>query len=208
MPYDESGKYQVGKLSFDPKTVLTRTKGSPKPNYLEVKYRLVMLREMFPEASIETELVYHDPEKHLAVARATVTLPPMSHGGPWQAKTVEHKMEERKDFHDYVEKACTGAIGRALTAIGIGVQYSGVEYDYEDDAVNQKEFKGVDTPVDLAKMGKLADVRAELKAQVDRLGTMKVIAESQRLFKKTSSSELSEAELGELVEALKAIKKE
>ena len=55
---------------FDPTRHLTRVSGS---DYLEVKWRLVWLRDRHPDATLETELVSH--HDNTAIFRAQVQIP-------------------------------------------------------------------------------------------------------------------------------------
>jgi len=55
--------------NFDPSRYLTKVGHS---DYLEVKWRLVWLREAHPDATIDTELVSHDDQ--MAVFRARVSI--------------------------------------------------------------------------------------------------------------------------------------
>jgi hypothetical protein len=96
---------------FDPARFLTRVNGS---DYLEVKWRLVWMRDKHPDASIETELVSHVDS--VAVFRARVAIPGGGSSTGWGT-------ESAGDFRDYVEKAETKAIGRALAALGFGTQF-------------------------------------------------------------------------------------
>jgi hypothetical protein len=96
---------------FDPTRFLTRVSGS---DYLEVKWRLVWLRDLHPDAGIETELVSHADD--VAVFRAQVTIPGGGSATGWGT-------ESAGDFRDYLEKAETKALGRALAALGFGTQF-------------------------------------------------------------------------------------
>jgi len=93
-----------------------KTKRGPA-DYLAVKWRLVWFRDQCPEGSIDTELVMLDTEKQLAVFRAKV----FDGKG---ASATSHGSESVKDFEDYIEKAETKAIGRALAALGYGTQFA------------------------------------------------------------------------------------
>jgi hypothetical protein len=159
MPFDKEGKPVPGLLSHDYVNDLIDTTGKGPKNYLQVKHKLPMARELWPEAEITTELLHYKPitgmetrqmrrrdggiyDKDfyiggLAVVRATVKLPNGAIG-------VGHKQETSEDFLDYLEKAETGAIGRALSAVGIGVEFSAEDYEYERDS--EKPYKGVITP--------------------------------------------------------------
>ena len=117
---------------FDPSKYLTKVGGS---DYLEVKWRLVWLRQTHPGGAIETELVSHSD--NAAVFRATVTVP---NGG----SATGYGSESVGDFRDYIEKAETKAIGRALAALGFGTQFC-PDFDF-GAAANRI----VDTPIDFA----------------------------------------------------------
>ena len=92
---------------FEPARYLTRISGS---DYLEVKWRLVWMRDQHPDATIETQLVSHSD--NTAVFRAMVSIPGGGSATGWGS-------ESAGDFRDYLEKAETKAIGRALAALGI-----------------------------------------------------------------------------------------
>lgn len=90
-------------------------------DYLEVKYRLVWFREENPTHSIETEYVQREMDSCLA--KATVR------NAEGRVIATAHKFEDRKGFPDFLEKAETGAIGRALALIGFGTQFCADELD-------------------------------------------------------------------------------
>jgi hypothetical protein len=98
-------------VAFEPARYLTRVNGS---DYLEVKWRLVWLRDRHPEAAIETELVSH--HDNVAVFRARIAIPGGGAATGWGT-------ESASDFRDYLEKAETKALGRALAALGFGTQF-------------------------------------------------------------------------------------
>jgi hypothetical protein len=83
--------------------------------YLEVKYRIVWFREEHPDWSIETE--YVQVTEASAFAKAIIRTE------EGRVVTTSHKFEDRKGFPDFIEKAETGAIGRALALIGYGTQF-------------------------------------------------------------------------------------
>ncbi|MBA3450827.1 MAG: hypothetical protein H0T18_06420 [Chloroflexia bacterium] len=96
---------------FEPARYLTRVNGS---EYLEVKWRLVWLRDRHPDAMVETELMSH--VENTAIFRAQITVPNGGSSTGWGSETAG-------DFRDYLEKAETKAIGRALAALGFGTQF-------------------------------------------------------------------------------------
>ncbi len=127
-------------MTFDPKAHLTDIKGK---DYLEVKWRLVWFREEHPEGQIRTEAV-EITENH-AIFKATVSYEEV--GGVQTAIGMGHKSETPEGFPDYIEKAETGAIGRALAALGYGTQFAPELEEGErlaDSPVQRKPFKEFD----------------------------------------------------------------
>ena len=147
---------------FDPREHLMQIKSgygdkAKSSDYLQVMWRLVWFRVECPEGSIETEIVLLDPDKEcqeeasvwnpekrrsekvmktacgIAVFKATVK---DGKGGI----ATGTKMEKAASFNDYLEKAETGAIGRALASLGYGTQFTGDEFD--------EKARIVDSPVD------------------------------------------------------------
>jgi hypothetical protein len=114
---------------FDPNRYLTKVSGS---DYLEVKWRLLWLRTEHPEASIETEMTTYDGQS--AVFRAKVTIPDGGSATGWGT-------EQYNDFRDFVEKAETKALGRALAALGFGTQFCS-DFDF-----GSGENRVVDSPI-------------------------------------------------------------
>ena len=117
--------------TFRPADYLIKLKGK---DYLEVKWRLVWLRTEHPGAVINTDL--HGMTDSSAVFKATVTLPDGGSATGWGS-------EESSDFGDFLEKAETKAIGRALGALGFGTQFTGEEFEFVDTGGQRV----VDSPV-------------------------------------------------------------
>ena len=116
---------------FDPAKYLVKFNG--RGEYLEVKWRLLWLRTEHPDAVIETELVRLERDE--AVFRARVSLPGGGSATGWGS-------ESAGDFRDYVEKAETKAIGRALAALGFGTQFC------QDHEFGAADHWIVDAPVE------------------------------------------------------------
>jgi hypothetical protein len=89
--------------------------------YLEVKYRLVWFREDHPDWSIETEMMSVTDVS--AYARASIK------DEKGRIIATSHKFESVHGFPDFIEKAETGSIGRALALIGYGTQFCADELD-------------------------------------------------------------------------------
>jgi hypothetical protein len=103
------------KPEFDPTRHLTKIQGK---NYLEVKWRLVWIRSEHPDWSIETEPVEINTEKKYVIFRATVK------DETGRVIATGTKAESKNGFADYLEKAETGAVGRALALCGYGTQFA------------------------------------------------------------------------------------
>jgi hypothetical protein len=103
-----------GGSGFDPTPYLRQLRGRGGGDYLDVKWRLLWLRKEHPDAELITEMVEHDQQ--MAIFKATVSLPT---GG----KATGYGSETANDFPDFIEKAETKAIGRALNALGFGAQF-------------------------------------------------------------------------------------
>lgn len=115
--------------AFDPGSHLMKVKGN---DYLEVKWRLVWLRDQHPDATIETELVSHIGNQ--AIFRAQIVLPTGGSATGWGSEDIN-------GFQNYIEKAETKAIGRALAALGFGTQFC------DDMVYGAAEGHVVDAPV-------------------------------------------------------------
>jgi hypothetical protein len=123
---------------FDPRKRMIqipgRGRGLHGGAYLPARQRMLWFRQEHPNGSIETELIKFTDD--LAVFKATVTYPVYTprlsaDEGQWvdYVKCTGHGSETRNDFADYIEKAETKAIARALGAAGFGTEGA-----FEEDA--------------------------------------------------------------------------
>jgi hypothetical protein len=142
---------------FNPNEHLVQLKSRQgSQDYLPVQWRLVWFRENCPQGTIDTEEVVVDLDREVEVEayvwsnekrrsekvtrrsrgyarfRAVVT---DGKGG----RATGTKSENAANFQDYIEKAETGAIGRALAALGYGTQFA--------PELNE-EHRIVDSPVE------------------------------------------------------------
>ncbi len=120
---------------FDPTPYLRKIggRGRSGEDYLDVKHRLLWLRTEHPDAQIVTEHIQIDGQS--AIFKATVTIP----GG---GTASGHGSETAGDFPDYIEKAETKALGRALNALGYGAQFA----DSEERREPQQRVTAAPTP--------------------------------------------------------------
>jgi hypothetical protein len=142
--------------------VFTTPKGSELPiillkgkEYLEVKYRLVWFREERPDWSISTEFVNVTDKGVMAKATISDTT--------GRVISTGHKTETADGFPDFIEKAETGSIGRALAFIGFGTQFAADELDEGERIVDAPvpptrpvvgtKPQAVPAPVDASDLG-------------------------------------------------------
>lgn len=173
---------------FNPNEHLMQIKSRNGSNdYLPVQWRLVWFRSICPEGTIETEIVHLDLDREteeeafvwnnetrrsekvvkrapgFAVCRAVVK---DGKGG----MATGTKSEKAASFADFLEKAETGAIGRALAALGYGTQFTGEEFDeghrIVDAPVERAEQNGVPAPQSSA----LAELRRKLRERAQANG--------------------------------------
>ena len=124
---------------FNPNDHLISLKGK---SYLEVKYRLVWFRDENPDWGISTDIVKLDMEAKYAIVKATITDP------TGRVLAQGTKMEDIKGFGDYLEKAETGAIGRALGVLGYGTQFCP---EFDEVVAGVENPRIVDSPVALKR---------------------------------------------------------
>lgn len=123
-------------MAFNPNEHLMDLKGK---QYLQVMWRLVWFREEKPLWSIDTKL------EQLTENHAVFSAKISDENGAQKASG--YGSESMKDFRDFIEKAETKAIGRALAMLGYGTQFS-PELD-EGDRI-------VDSPVEKKQSGAIA----------------------------------------------------
>lgn len=118
---------------FNPNEHMMQLKGK---DYLQVAWRLVWFRDEDEGCGctwgIQTELLEHGED--WAVFKATIT------NQDGRVISTGHGSESKRDFGDYLEKAETKAVGRALAMLGFGTQFAADELD-EGERI-------VDSPVD------------------------------------------------------------
>lgn len=130
------------KKGFDPRDHLMPLKqGNTIQDYLPVAWRISWFRHEYPHGTIETSIILIDPDKliekevsvwnnetrrsdkimkhakGIAIVQATI------HDGEHGSATGIGS-ETAVDFADYIEKAETKAVGRALGMLGYGTQFA------------------------------------------------------------------------------------
>jgi len=192
-------------LTFDVKKHLIKVQGGKE--YLPVAKRLVWMREEHPDWAVITEAVEINLVEKYAVFRATI----MDENG----KTIGTgtKYENASGFCDYIEKAETGSIGRALAVCGYGTQFA-PELEEGDRLADSPQPNGNGSPA----QEKAYNPNAITEAQVKKIHAMASdiwgkTKDSVTLYKqwlksetgKESSSELTKAEAKEVIDKLQVL---
>lgn len=123
-------------MSFDPKQHLMSLKGK---DYLQVAWRIAWMRDEHPDWAIATTMLDHDKESKTALFMASIC-----NAEGFQLATA-HGSESARDFGDYIEKAETKAVGRALAMCGFGTQFTADELDEGSRIVDSPLSKPVET---------------------------------------------------------------
>ncbi len=128
--------------AFNPNEHLIQLKsGQSTKDYLPVQWRLVWFRAICPQGTIETEMLHLDLDRETeeegwawnAEKRRNEKITKHANGFVIFKATVKDgkggsatgtKSEKAASFPDFIEKAETGAIGRALAALGYGTQFA------------------------------------------------------------------------------------
>lgn len=188
--------------------------------YLEVKWRIVWFREDHPHASIRTKLL-SEPGAEPAVVQAEVIL---ENG----VVTTGFGQVDKQKWSDYLEKAETRAIGRALLLMGYGTQFAGDEFDdpIADAPVERQDgagaskppAKGKDTkkasPVPYKPVESTGDAAQDAVNIMERieaaksLQALKPIIENAKALKVLDDSDVSGAITLKLTDALDKVKSE
>jgi hypothetical protein len=144
--------------AFNPREHLIELKSRQgTQEYLPVQWRLVWFREICPQGEIVTELITLDLDRETqeegyswnSETRRSEKVVKRANGYALFKATVKdgkggiatgYKSEKAASFSEFTEKAETGAIGRALAALGYGTQFTGDDLD--------EQHRIVDAPVD------------------------------------------------------------
>ena len=138
-------------MAFNPSEHLMQLKGK---DYLQVQWRVVWFRDEHPDWSIMPAPVEMD-DNH-AIFKTQIC------DDAGVIKAVAHGSESQRDFGDYIEKAETKSVGRALALLGYGTAFVGEEFD-EGDRI-------VDSPITIGSAQVAQEIgRQKIAAAEDQL---------------------------------------
>lgn len=140
-------------MAFRAQDHLINLKGK---DYLQVAWRLVWFREEKPLWSIDPVIIELDADH--AIFRACI----FDESGV--QKCAAHGSESKRDFGDYIEKAETKAVGRALAMLGYGTQFTATELDEGDRIVDSPLTLGSKAAADRVGADKLAQIEKQIEA--------------------------------------------
>lgn len=176
---------------FDPNNHMIKLKGK---DYLQVMWRLCWFREEKPNWCIDTELVSHEGES--AVFRATIA------DEQGIKKSSGYGSESKRDFGDYLEKAETKAVGRALAMLGYGTQFAPDLDEGErivDSPVKREPVQGNELPTYTPKMA----TKAQLKAiQQAAGGDIDLVKEVLAMFGYQSSKDVEGEKVQPIIDTI------
>jgi hypothetical protein len=117
-------------------------------DYLDVKWRIVWMREIHPDWGIETRVIHHDDK--YSVCEAVIK------DATGRIMGMGHQREDLAHFKDHLAKSETAAIGRALALCGFGTQFT-------DDLDEGDRI--VDAPVSRTSKGGVSAITPSAPAQ-------------------------------------------
>jgi hypothetical protein len=165
-----------------PRTSFKTSKGTELPllnlkgkEYLMVAHRLVWLEEEVESYNINTEMVQLT-DTH-AVVKTTLTT--FDKDGRVARSVTATKKETKADFPDFIEKAETGSLGRALAMAGFGTQFSTQDLDEGN--------RLADAPLEAPKQHKNTSVLAPVSTTLTPAATATAPLEANSAVKKVSS---------------------
>ena len=145
-------------------------------SYLQVMWRLVWFREEHPNWNIDTKLESFDSEKNHAIFSAKI------YDENGVQKSSGYGSESVKDFRDFIEKAETKAVGRALAMLGYGTQFAPELDEGErivDSPVPAPEIRCEDCGAVIkpypGKDGKMVSVARHVEASKQQFGRVRCL---------------------------------
>ena len=159
--------------------------------YAEVNERIKAFRQLFPNGSIQTELLCDGDGK--CIIKATVT----DENGFVLATGIAYEKENSSYINktSYIENCETSAVGRALGMLGIGIDTSVASYEEVTNAIHQQEAE--------KKKYKTFDITEVQASFFDAYQDKERITKMLKYYHANSVLDLTEAQAKEAIERLK-----
>lgn len=177
---------------------------SEEHQYLDVKWRIVWFRQVYPEGYIETrEILVND---QLARIEASIYDSDPSAGGKCLARARRQVMAA--GFQDYTEKAETQAVGRALALAGFGTQFCD-ELDEEESFADSPVEANNNLPSTGGKPGQTDENGIISTEHVYRVAASKGLSKQDTnlllhfKYHKTNAADLTVEEITEFIQGIK-----
>jgi hypothetical protein len=209
--------------NFNPNEHLIHLKtGQTSKDYLPVQWRLVWFRALCPEGTIETEMLHLDldceteEESWAWNAQTRRNEKVVKHGKGFVVfkETVKDgrggmatgtKSEKAASFPDFIEKAETGAIGRALAALGYGTQFA-PEFEEENTAPPAGTASEEPSPsASSAPSSSLHDLLTQARERAKKLGLASTQEEWKKLLASLNISQLNTTTISRLHEHMNKV---
>lgn len=150
-------------------------------DYVQVNERIKAFRMLYPEGTIDTEMLSNDGE--ICVFKATVSINGLVLG---TGTAYEQKGSSFINKTSYIENCETSAVGRALAMIGIGIDTSVASYEEVANAINNQEMPSKE------EMAEEVELRAKILKYINRHKMSKEnVAKICELYKVQSIAEMS-----------------
>lgn len=176
-------------MSFNPNDHLIDLKGK---DYLQVMWRLVWFREEKPDWSINTEAKEITPDQAVFCAKI--------YDEEGKQKSCGWGSETPRDFKDYIEKAESKAVGRALAMLGYGTQFAS-EMDEGERIVDSPVSRGKTDGESLPGYEREYATKGELKAIQDAAGgDIDLVKRGLAEYGYASSREVKAKDVGKIIE--------
>jgi hypothetical protein len=167
----------------------------PPTPYLQVAHRLVWFREEHPDWGVETREEKTGRDEATGIEFCIFSCRIKDAAG--RIISSAHKKETSRGFEDYMEKAETGSIGRALAYCGYGTQFAASDLD-------EGAERPVDAPIAPAAINKPeADPRALALKEVIEMGKTRGMRRVKELTAR--ASEVLGRDVGKTMDSISSL---
>lgn len=160
--------------------------------YALVNERIKAFRYLYPEGTIETELVFDDGEKCVFKATASVNGLVLGTGTAYEMKDSSFINKT-----SYIENCETSAVGRCLAMCGIGIDVSIASAEEVQNAINNQDAEVGKQRIDAVKVAALTTAAQNNGVEIEKI---------LKLYKVKSLANLTEKQFSDINMHWKEIK--